>query len=255
MIGRLRVLIVDDEPLARAAVRDVVGARDDVEIAAECGSGAEALEAVAAHRPDLMFLDIRMPGLDGFGVARALEPSTSPLVVFVTAFDERAVEAFELEAVDYVLKPFEDERLHRAVERAKERLGADRTAVAERLRAALDRIAPRGDEQFLAGGAGGKVVVVPSSEIHYVDAADNYVRLHTGRGEALLRETLTALEARLDPARFARVHRSCIVDLKRVRELRPLPSGDYEILLEGGAVVPMSRTYRDSVFRRLGRKS
>jgi two-component system LytT family response regulator len=254
MTERLRVLIVDDEPLARAAVRDVLRTRDDVEIIAECGSGEEALASVSALRPDLMFLDIRMPGLDGFAVVRALDSAAAPLVVFVTAFDQHAIDAFELEAVDYVLKPFEDDRLHRAVERAKGRSAGERAAVTEALRAVLDRITPRGEEQFLAGGVAGTVIVVQASAIHYADAADNYVRLHTSQGVRLLRETLSALETRLDPSRFARVHRSFIVDLRRVRELKPLPSGDYELQLEDGAAIPMSRTYRDAVFRRLGRK-
>jgi two-component system, LytTR family, response regulator len=252
MSARLRAIIVDDEALAREAIALVLLRRRDVEIVAECGNGADALEAIATHAPDLVFLDVRMPGLDGLEVAQALDMTPMPFVVFVTAYDEYAVRAFEVEALDYLVKPVDDERLNQCVDRAAKRRAGEDRHLAERIRAVVGQIAPRGSQQFLAAGPGGKVVVVRSEEIHWIEAADNYVRLHTARGVPMLRETLKSLERRLDPERFVRVHRSCLVDALRVREMRALPSGDYELVLDGGATVPMSRTHRDAVFARLG---
>jgi two-component system LytT family response regulator len=249
---RLRVVIVDDEPLAREAIREALRSRSDVEIVAECGNGTDALATIAAVLPDLVFLDVQMPGLSGIEVARALARGPMPFIVFVTAYDEYAVRAFEFEALDYLVKPVDDARLGQCVDRARRRQAKDPAQLAEKVRAAVERLAPQGQRQFLAAGPQGKVVVVQSEDIQYVEAADNYVRLHTSHGVPLLRETLKSLEQRLDPERFVRVHRSCLVDAQRVREMRALPSGDYELVLEGGVTVPMSRTYRDAVFAKLG---
>jgi two-component system LytT family response regulator len=247
---KLRVVVVDDEPLAREAVREALARCGDVEVVGEAGNGLDALETITAAAPDLVFLDVSMPGIDGFGIVRALELTPPPLVVFVTAYDEHALRAFDVEALDYVLKPISDDAIGRTVVRARERLAGERSGMGERLQEALSRLRPHGEESFLAGGTGGKWVVVKSTEILYAAAADNYVQLVTERGESLLRGTLKALETRLDPARFVRVHRSFLVDLERVRELRPLPNGDYELALDGGRTVPMSRSYRDAVLAR-----
>jgi two-component system, LytTR family, response regulator len=252
MRDRLRTIIVDDEPLGREALLEALRHRADVEVVAVCTNGAEALAAAAELSPDLMLLDVQMPAVDGLTVARSLNGHPPPFVVFVTAHDEYAVRAFELEALDYVLKPIEDDRLNDCLDRVKRRHAAQRHESADHLRLALERLAPRGQEQFLVNGPGGKVTVVAASEIEYVTAADNYVRLHTSRGAPLLRGSLKSVGERLDPERFVRVHRSCLVDARRIREMRTLPNGDYELLLESGTTLPMSRNYRDAVFAKLG---
>lgn len=245
----MRVLIADDEPLVRDAVRDAVAAEPDVEVVAECGDGEAALRLATELRPDVLFLDVQMPGLTGLDVAERLDPSLGAAVIFVTAYDHYAVRAFELASADYVLKPFEPARVRAALARVRERRGSN---VAE-LRALLADLRA-GPPSYLArfvASLAGRLRVIPVEDVIWIEAADNYVQVHTAAGSALVRETMKTLEARLDPARFVRVHRSAIVAMGRVRELRPLDSGDYKVVLDGGHATTMSRTYRDEVLRRI----
>lgn len=228
----LRAIIADDEPLAREALRDALAAAN-VEILEECANGIEALDAIRRLQPDVAFLDIDMPALDGLATARDLESGTA--VVFVTAYDDYAVEAFALEAVDYVLKPVDEQRVAEAVRRVHKR-----------------RPRKTYEQRFIVGSHG-KLIVVTAAEVRYFEAAGNYVRLHAAHVQPLLRGTLSSLETRLDPARFVRVHRSFIVNASLIAELRTTKSGDYEVVLRGGGEVPMSRTFREAVLERLRR--
>jgi two-component system LytT family response regulator len=245
----MRVLIADDEPLVRDAVRDALAAEPDVEIVGECGDGEAALRLATELRPDVLFLDVQMPGLTGLDVAERLDPALGAAVILVTAYDHYAVRAFELASADYVLKPFEPARVRAALARVRERRGSN---VAE-LRALLAELRA-GPPSYLArfvASLAGRLRVIPVEDVIWIEAADNYVQVHTAAGSALVRETMKTLEARLDPARFVRVHRSAIVAIGRVRELRPLDSGDYKVVLDGGHATTMSRTYRDEVLRRI----
>jgi len=260
----IRTIIVDDEPLVRLALRDALEGEADVEIIAEHGDGVEALYAIRALRPDLLMLDVQMPGLTGMEVAAALDLDHAPAVIFVTAFSEHAVKAFELHSVDYVLKPFDPARIRTAVARVRDRLHqraarGSTGAVDARLDAIVRLLDERPGsgatsylERFVASLAG-RLRVIPVEDAEWIEAADNYARVHTATGSALVRATMKSLDARLDPRRFVRVHRSVIVSIPAIRELRPLDSGDYHVLLASGRTVTMSRTFRDDVLQRLGR--
>jgi len=250
----LRVLIADDEPLIRLGIRRALEAMPDVAVAGECGAVEDAVAAIARERPDLVVLDVQMPGGTGLDVVRALGTARMPPVIFVTAFDAYAVQAFEVNAVDYVLKPFDPERLQQAVERARTRLdGDDSQALARRLEALLaahdappvshgevppDRLAVRSGERF---------DLIPVASIDWIEAADNHVELHCGPARHLLGETLTGLERRLDPRRFLRVHRSRMVNRDRVVAVHVLVGGTYELELRDGTRLTSGRQYRDSV--------
>jgi two-component system, LytTR family, response regulator len=253
-VAELRVLLVDDEPLVRQGIRDFLEDEPDVVIVGECGNGVEALEAIARERVDLVFLDIQMPELDGVGVAAALTAPDAPAVVFVTAFSEHALRAFEVNAVDYVLKPFDRERFRTALGRARARLAAgERVELAGRLAAVLAELErSRGYAQRVLVRSDGRIRLVPVAEVDWIEAADNYVRVHAGVERHLVRETMAAMEARLDPARFARIHRSTIVNLARIRELQPTFNGEYAVLLHTGAKLTLSRGYREALRSRLG---
>ena len=246
-MDRIRVLIVDDEPPARAKVRRFLADDPEVEIAGEAGSGAEAVEAVARLAPDVVFLDVQMPGLDGFGVVDALAGGQMPHVVFVTAYDAYAVRAFEVHAVDYLLKPFDEERFRTALERARQRIREGRREDDEaRLARWIDTARPGPAHlQRILVRRGDTAVLLRVDEIDWIEAADNYVRIHAGGEAHLVRGTLTGYEARLDPARFARIHRSHIVNLDRVRTLHPWSHGDWLVVLHDGTELMLSRRYRD----------
>jgi two-component system LytT family response regulator len=243
----LRVAIVDDEPDARAAVRILLERRDDVEIVAECRNGIEAVEVLRWMDVDLLLLDVQMPGLDGFGVLHALDPGRVPVTIFVTAYDTYALRAFEVEALDYVLKPFDETRFTSAFDKARRRIAERRTARwARRLLAATkDR----------AGGAppalprlpipmGQRVIFVEFERIDWIEAADQYVLVHAGPREYLLRESLQHLASRLPAERFARIHRSHIVNVAKVQDLQRFASGDGIVRLDDGRELRMSRRYR-----------
>jgi two-component system, LytTR family, response regulator len=259
----VRVLIVDDEPPARRTLADLVAADPEAVVAGECGSGAEAVEAIRRLAPDVVLLDVQMPELDGFGVLEALAPAEIPLVVFVTAYDRYAVRAFEIHALDYLLKPFDDERFTAALGRAKEaihrrevdQIGRRLAELLAERRGETAGAEPTGDaplKRLLIRG-GGRVVLLPVEEIDWIEAADYYARVHAGGAHHLIRESLSALEEKLDPARFARVHRSAIVNLDRVRELRPLFKGNCLVVLADGTELPLGRARRATVERLLRR--
>ena len=260
----LRVVIADDEPLARQRLRRMLRRDADVQVVGECADGADTVATVLREAPDLLFVDVQMPELDGFAVLRALPEERVPVTVFVTAFDRYALQAFDARAIDYLLKPFTEGRFREALARARQQIqGVDR---GERgaLLSLLEQL--RREVRTLADGAGasmpadrllvrekGRVLVVPLTEVDYLEAARNQVRVHAGQAVHLLRETLSALEARLDPGRFARIHRSLIVNLDRVAEIQPWFSGDAMLVLQGGAKLRLSRGYRQEVEERLGR--
>lgn len=242
----LRVLIVDDEPLARQGLSRQVAALDGCVVVGACGDGRAALEALVKGGVDLVLLDIEMPELDGFGVLAAMGREAAarpPAVVFVTAFDAYAVRAFEAHALDYLLKPVEPARLGAAIERARLQLEATRArARLAELKADLEGSSAR--PQCIAARSGQRTLLLPVDDVEWLQAADNYVRLHFGGRTALHRATLTELETRLDPARFVRIHRSHVVQLSRVREWRARGRGDAEVWLEDGTRLAVSRRYR-----------
>lgn len=231
----MRAVIVDDEELARAFLRELLRAHPDIEIAAECANGFDAVKAVAEHAPDLLFLDVQMPKLDGFEVLELIDPG--PAVIFVTAFDQYAMRAFDAHAVDYLLKPFGADRFERALERAKARLGERKlpTAVAAG-RPAADR------PQRIVVKDGTKVHVIPLDKLDYVEAQDDYVALHSGGKSYLKQQPISALEAALDPARFIRIHRSTIVNLERVARIEPYGKESRLAILQDGTRLPVSRS-------------
>jgi two-component system LytT family response regulator len=257
----VRTLIVDDERMARKRLRTLLTADADVDVVGESSNGRDAVAAIQERVPDLVFLDIQMPELDGFAVVQAVGVEQMPVTVFVTAFDQYALKAFEAHALDYLTKPFDRERFQMSLTRAKQQVSlrtSARNATAttqstssdatERLVSLLSEMRRRQEfaERLMVKSAG-RVVVMRGDEIDWIDAAGSYVRLHVGRDAHLLHEGITALMARLDPSRFARVHRSTIVNLDRVRELQPWFHGDAIAILRDGTKVQVSRTYRDSL--------
>ncbi len=253
---KIRTVIVDDEPLARERIRSLLEPEADVEVVAECGSGAEAIEALRATSADLVFLDVQIPGPDGFGVLGSLEPENTPVVVFVTAYDQYALQAFEVHAVDYLLKPFDEERFRRALDRARVAVaGRDGRAVNERLLSLLqDLKAPPGYLERLVVKSAGRLFFLRTTEIDWIESAGNYVCLHTGGESHLLRETMSGIERHLDPARFVRIHRTAIVNLDEIKELQPLFHGEYEVALRDGTKLTLSRSYRDRLQELMGRE-
>ena len=248
----LRTLIVDDEAPARRRLRRLLLIEGDVTIVGECGDGASALAAIGSLNPDLVLLDVQMPEQDGFAVVQALPADAMPAILFVTAFDRYALRAFDVHAVDYLLKPFTAERFRTALARARERIAAraGQEAVAN-LAAALRNRPPSIARVPVRVGA--RTLFIDVRGIDWLDAADNYVRLHAGGKEYLARETLASLEAQLDPERFARIHRSAIVQIDRIVELRPTSHGDAEVRLRDGTRLPVSRTWREGLDRALAR--
>ena len=246
----IRTLIVDDEPLAREKLRSFLEAEPDIEVVGECRDGREALLAIEADKPDLVFLDIQMPELGGFEVLDNVEPENLPAVIFVTAFDQYALRAFEVHAIDYLLKPFDRDRLRQALERARrEQERQELGEVQKQLRALLadlDKQKPQFAERLVVKSAG-RVVFVKVDDIDWVDAAGNYVKLHSHGEGHLLRETMSHLEERLDPKRFLRIHRSTIVNIERIKELQQQFHGDYLVVLKSGQRLTLSRSYRDRI--------
>ena len=231
----LSVVVADDEPLGRRGITARLARSPRIRVVAECADGRAAVDAVVRFAPDILFLDVRMPDLDGFEVVEAIPKPHRPHVVFVTAHDRHAVEAFRVRAVDYLVKPIDDERFAEALDRAVE--AADR-----------DGAPPVGPAAAFPVRAKGRVTLVPYDEVDWIEAQGDYACLHAGGREHLLRETMTALEGRLD-GRFLRIHRSAIVNSDRVRELASLENGDFLVTLEGGAELRLSRTHREAVAR------
>ncbi|HEV2146174.1 MAG TPA: LytTR family DNA-binding domain-containing protein [Longimicrobiaceae bacterium] len=264
MIARIRVAIADDEPLARQRLRSLLSRHADLEVVAECANGLEAVTAVATHRPDLLFLDVQMPGMTGVETLCSLGDRAVPAVVFVTAHDEHAVEAFEHQALDYLLKPVSEERFARMLGRVRERL-AEKSSTAltgEVLRRLAEAAAgpapppaaaPTRPERLLVR-SGPRLRFVEVADVDWIEADGDYVRLHTGKTSHLMRSTLAAVEAQLDPARFVRIHRSTIVRTSRIREMEPYFRGEFMVVLDTGAKLKMSRSYRERLQSALGQE-
>ncbi|MFQ5528936.1 MAG: LytR/AlgR family response regulator transcription factor [Gemmatimonadota bacterium] len=252
-LGRLRTLIVDDEPLARERLRTLLADHADIDLIGECEDGPAAVEAIERERPDLVFLDVQMPELTGFQVLERLE-SAPPEVIFVTAYDQYAIRAFDVHALDYLLKPFDRERFERALARARAnaRDTGRRAEMREQLRALLDEAADRRtDARRLVVRGRGRIRFVDLEDVDYMEAAGNYVKIHTGEETHLLRETLTRMAERLPAAEFVRVSRSAIVRIDRITQLKPRGHGRYLIGLRSGASLNSGRTYADNVERLL----
>jgi two-component system LytT family response regulator len=237
----IRAMVVDDEPLARETLRLLLSEDPEVEVVGEA-SGLAAAELILKTRPDLLFLDVHMPEVDGFELLRLIGPNRVPAVIFVTAFDQYALKAFEVHALDYLLKPFDDVRFADTLRRAKERLRGSGDPLTGALR---DLLASRERVQRFLVRVRDKVVCVQTSDIDWVEAADDYVSIHAGGKAYLLRETMGDVEKRLDPAQFFRTHRSAIVNVRRVREIHPLFRGDAVVVLADGTQVKLSRTRRE----------
>jgi len=250
----IRALIVDDEPIAREGVRVQLLKEPGVEIVGESSNGLEAVSAITELEPDLVFLDVQMPGLDAFDVFAAVGAEQMPAVIFVTAYDKYALHAFEVNAVDYLLKPFDTERFQRAFQRAKSHLQKDRVAAMnERLQTLLESIRPpRKYLERLVVKSSGRIFFLQVHEIDWIEAADNYASLHLGRECHLIRETLSSLEQKLNPEDFLRVRHSTIINIRRIKELHPMFKGEYEIVLQNGVKLTSSRRYRNKIASLLG---
>jgi two-component system LytT family response regulator len=248
----LRAAIVEDEPPARAGLRSLLASDEEIELVAECGTVDEALSALPDARADLLFLDVQLARRTGFDLLAALGHARPAAVVFVTAYDQHAVRAFEVEAVDYLLKPFDDERFAQALSRAKERIRQGRAkSLAQELAKTLAP-APPASARTLLLKDGARSVFLREDEIDWIEAQDYYVEVHAGGVAHLHREPLRDLQARLDPRRFVRVHRSAIVQIDRIRRLQSLPSGDAAVVLRDGTELRVSRARRDAIRAALG---
>lgn len=246
-MSSLRLLIVDDEPLIRTGIRNGLAGIDHIQVAGECGSVEQASQAILSVKPDLVLLDVQMQDGTGLDVVQQIGPEQMPPVIFITAYDEYAVKAFELNAVDYLLKPFDEDRLRRSIERARERIAAEhQSTLAEQLQALLNSKARKWPDRLVVRN-GERFDLIPVESIDWIESANNYVLLHCGVKEHLLSETLTNLEHRLDPQRFLRVHRGRIVNLSRIVAVHPMLSGTYEMELRGGIRLTTGRQYRESV--------
>ncbi len=249
---RIRALIVDDEPLSRRRLRAFLRPEAEVEIVGECGNGAEAVEAIRRLKPQLVFLDVQMPGMDGFEVLRALERRERPVVVFVTAYDQYAVQAFEERALDYLLKPFGKRRFEDTMARVRERIETPETDDGrDRVNSLLRTIGPR---THMVVKTGTRAVLLQVARIEWLEAEGDYVRIHAGREVYLTRQTMNRAEAQLAAARFVRVHRSAIVNVEYIKEIHSLPGGDHAIALRDGTQVTLSRGYRERLEMALGQR-
>jgi two-component system LytT family response regulator len=247
----IRTLLIDDEVLARLALRQALAAHTDVEIVGECGNATEALQAITVLKPDLLFLDIRMPGMDGFKLLQRMQPDTLPMVVFATAYGQHALRAFDAKALDYVLKPIDQARFDQAMARVRQHwLGLQAHAmsapIAPITRAALSHV------QRISVRIGESIRVIATEDIDWIRADGNYVEIHVGGASYLHRETLRHLLDVLDPARFLRIHRGTLVNVERIREIHPLFQGNAEVVLHNGTRLSLSRRFRTHARRALG---
>ena len=247
--GKIRVLIVDDEPIARRGIRANLSSESDVEIVGECANGREAVAAIRRRAPDLVFLDVQMPLMDGFGVVAAIGAERMPAVVFVTAFDEHAIRAFEINAVDYLLKPVDPERFRKTLLRVRRELA--NAGAGEELDRKISRLLENRAEtvflERLAVKTAGRIIFLKTDEISRISSEGNYVKIHAGGKTHLLRETMDALQRKLDPHKFIRLRRSAIVRIELIRELHPLFNGEFVVTLEDGAQITSSRRYRHNL--------
>lgn len=250
----LRAVIVDDEPHARTRVSALLAQEPDVEVVEECSNGIEAVDAIREHRPDLVFLDVQMPGMNGLEVVAAVGIASMPAVVFVTAYDEFAVRAFEANALDYLLKPYDTERFRAALGRARLAIERRRSEGVEGKLDLLLRSVGRGSPyaERLVTRTGSRLQFIPVAEIEWIEADGNYVRVHAGARPHLIRETLGSMEAKLDPERFVRIHRSLIANISCIREMESVLQGEYVVVLSSGKKLSSSRTYRERLEAAMG---
>jgi len=246
----LSVLIVDDESLAREGLRELLEAEADIHIVGECIDGVDAIDALRAKKPDIVFLDIQMPEFSGFDVIREVGPELMPLVIFVTAYDEFAIRAFDVSALDYLLKPVDPERFKIALDRARSiRESKDTLAVNQKLVQLLEDIkAGSSYMERLPVKSSGKITLLNAREIDWIDAEGDYVCVNMQGKKHLIRGKISEMEQRLDPKQFARIHRSIIVNIDRIKELEPLFYGEYAVKLHNGTKLTLSRTYREKLF-------
>ena len=255
MKNRITALIVDDEPLAREYIRALLKTDNQIEIIGECGNGRTAAEFLAANKPDLVFLDIQMPEMDGFLLLKTLDMKNLPAIIFTTAFEDYAIRAFEFHALDYLLKPFDAERFGRAVNFAKQRLldrdqqAQETVQITELLKNIEEK--PKYLDRFLIK-QNGRIIFLKTGEIDFLRADDKYIQLHSGKTIHLVRQTLGAMRSQLDPQNFVQIHRSIIVNIERIKELETMFSGDHTVVMENGARLPLSRNYKNQLFERLG---
>jgi two-component system, LytTR family, response regulator len=254
-VTKIRTLVVDDEMLARERVLSLLQQETDVEVVGQCSDGGEAVAAIEEQTPDLVFLDVQMPGCDGFEVLKHVSPDRMPTVIFVTAYDEYALRAFEVHALDYLLKPFGKDRFQQTLRHAREALEGRRAGdLGRRLLAMVHDIKPEPQRvERLVVKSGGRVFFLRTDEIDWIEAAGNYVRLHLGQESHLFRETMNRMESRLDARRFARIHRSRIVNTERIKELQPWFNGDHVVILRDGTRLTLSRGYKEKLQQRLGK--
>jgi len=251
----IRTLIIDDVALARERLKRCLADETEIEIVGECDNGENAVADIRSLAPDLIFLDVQMPALDGFGVLEALKDERAPEVIFVTAYNDYAIQAFEVNALDYLLKPVDCERLSKAVERAKSRLGQSNRDdhLDSRFRALLADI--KTGSKFLKRltiKLTGRTILLPTDEVDWIETHGNYLKVHTGRESHLIRGTMQSLETKLDPEKFVRVHRSVIVNVEKIKEIYPRSNGDQDLVLQNGRQLMLSRNYRDKFFAALG---
>jgi two-component system LytT family response regulator len=252
---KIRALIVDDEPLARRRIRSLLEHDSSVEVIGECSDGYKAVSSISDLTPDLVFLDVQMPAMDGFEVIKTIGPERMPTVIFVTAYDHYALKAFEVNALDYLLKPFDRGRFQKTLERAKAMIRAPQNgSVSNQLLSLLQDLRREQEipDRFIIK-SGGRVVFLKIEEIDWMRAVGNYVRLQVGRDSHLMRETMTGMEAKLYPDRFMRIHRSTIVNLDSVKEVQPWAKGEYVVIMRDGTRLIMSRRYRERLNERLNK--
>lgn len=251
----IKALIADDEALARKFIRRMLKDDHEIEIVGECSNGREALAMIRKQNPDLVFLDVQMPEMDGFAVLDSIETERLPEIIFATAYEQYAIRAFELHALDYLLKPFDQTRFKDAIKHAKERFRSERQNEGRiQINALLESIKTK--PQYLDRlmiKAAGRITFLSTDEITWIEADDKYVHLHTDKINPMVRQTLSAMETQLDPKKFRRIHRSAIVNVERIKELQPLFSGEHSILLVDGTKLTLSRNYKDKLFELLGK--
>jgi two-component system LytT family response regulator len=258
----IRTIIVDDEPLGRSRIAALLEDEDDIEIVAQCGDGAEALRVIGESQPQLLFLDIQIPGMTGFDLLRSLDRTNPPIVIFVTAHDEFAIQAFDVHALDYLLKPFDDERFYQALNRARTHMhDHDASALRHRLRDFLREangdLGPQPSDRErrqltrIVVKDGDRILFLKVDDVDWIEAADYYAKIHVAGSTYMIRETLANLEAQLDPERFVRIHRSTIVNLDRVQEMQPWFHGAFVVMLVDGTELRLSRSRREHLQTRL----
>ncbi len=252
----IRVIIIDDEPLARKGINNLLAGFDNIQVICECEDGFSAIEQIELHKPDLIFLDIQMPEINGFEVVSALDKNSMPLVIFITAFDEYAVKAFQIHAVDYLLKPVKEELFQQAVERARQLIyQRQQTSYLKKTIALIKDInkATKYVQRFIVRKRG-RILVIPLEKINWFGAEGDYVALHLNNEKHLMRDTLNRIEILLDPDQFVRINRSTILPISFIKEMKRITKGDYQIFLNNNTTHKLSRNYRENVFNKLKKK-